>query len=66
MFGCKENVSSPDDNIPDIPARVEQLLAQMSLEEKIGQMTQAERGALQNITDIKTYFLELQHRVHEG
>ncbi len=57
LFGCKENVSSPDDNIPDIPARVEQLLAQMSLEEKIGQMTQAERGALQNITDIKTYFL---------
>jgi beta-glucosidase len=57
LFGCKENVSSPDDNIPDIPARVEQLIAQMSLEEKIGQMTQAERGALQNITDIKTYYL---------
>ena len=57
LFGCKENVSSPDDNIPDIPTRVEQLLAQMSLEEKIGQMTQAERGALQNITDIKTYYL---------
>lgn len=57
LFGCKESVSNPDDNFPDIPSRVEQLLAQMSLDEKIGQMTQAERGALQNITDIKTYFL---------
>lgn len=57
LFGCKESVSNPDDNIPDIPSRVEQLLAQMSLDEKIGQMTQAERGALQNITDIKTYYL---------
>ena len=29
----------------------------MSLDEKIGQMTQAERGALQDINDIKTYYL---------
>lgn len=33
------------------------LLAQMTLEEKIGQMTQAESSGLEDIDDIKTYYL---------
>src|SRR5262249_17474532 len=33
------------------------LLSKMTLEEKIGQMTQAEQDALKDITDIEKYFL---------
>lgn len=40
-----------------VDERVDDLISQMTLEEKIGQMTQAERGALKNVTDIQTYFL---------
>jgi beta-glucosidase len=57
LWSCKEEPSSPNDQLPSVSERVNSLLSQMSLEEKIGQMTQAERGALQNITDIKTYYL---------
>ena len=37
--------------------RVKQLLATMTLEEKIGQMTQAEQNALEDVSDIERYFL---------
>ncbi|HJQ24246.1 MAG TPA: glycoside hydrolase family 3 N-terminal domain-containing protein [Blastocatellia bacterium] len=37
--------------------QVNQLLAQMTLEEKIGQMTQAEQDALKSLDDIDTYHL---------
>ena len=57
MFSCKENVSNPDDSNQNISELVEKLLSQMTLDEKIGQMTQAERNALQNISDIKNYNL---------
>ena len=57
LWGCKEEPNSPDNQLPPISERVNSLLSQMSLDEKIGQMTQAERGALQNISDIKTYYL---------
>ncbi|MGA9769027.1 MAG: glycoside hydrolase family 3 N-terminal domain-containing protein [Blastocatellia bacterium] len=33
------------------------LISKMTLEEKIGQMTQAEQDALKDVTDIETYFL---------
>src|SRR5215813_7198750 len=36
---------------------VNQLLSQMTLEEKIGQMTQAEQDALKDWSDIETYYL---------
>lgn len=36
---------------------VNELLARMTLEEKIGQMTQAEQDALKDVRDIETYFL---------
>jgi beta-glucosidase len=54
---CKEKPSEPVNIYPSISERVEELLSQMTLEEKAGQMTQAERSALENTSDIKTYFL---------
>jgi beta-glucosidase len=45
------------DSIATVEARVADLLAQMSLDEKIGQMTQADRRYLSNAESIKTYFL---------
>lgn len=38
-------------------SRAESLLARMSLEEKIGQMTQVDMNALKNKADIKNYFI---------
>src|SRR5450756_426181 len=38
-------------------AQVRALLARMTLEEKIGQMTQAEQDALKDVNDIQKYFL---------
>jgi beta-glucosidase len=42
---------------PSLPVnqRVEDLLSRMSLDEKVGQMTQAERGVLTNASDLTTY-----------
>src|SRR5262245_51534206 len=37
--------------------KVGQLLAQMTLEEKIGQMTQAEQSGLKGLDDIEKYYL---------
>ena len=37
--------------------KVEALLAQMTLDEKIGQMVQADSSALTNKADVKKYFL---------
>jgi beta-glucosidase len=37
--------------------QVNKLLAQMTLEEKLGQMTQAEQSALKDVNDIQKYFL---------
>ena len=41
----------------DIDQKVDSLLNLMTLDEKIGQMAQAERGALENINDISYYSL---------
>src|SRR5215831_21420885 len=38
-------------------ARVRPLLAQMTLDEKLGQMTQAELGKLEHEEDVERYFL---------
>ncbi|RMF58682.1 MAG: hypothetical protein D6748_08125, partial [Calditrichaeota bacterium] len=68
LAACKstsENNPPPEDTNPPvyknpdypIEVRVEDLLSRMTLDEKIGQMTQAERQALGSIEDIKTYFL---------
>lgn len=65
---CKESAKNPADKghppkaiytDPAYPVeeRVDDLLSRMTLEEKIGQMTQAERQALGSEGDISTYFL---------
>ena len=43
-----------DPSVP-IPTRVSDLLGRMSLDEKIGQMTQVERGALNPTSDLATF-----------
>ncbi len=42
---------------PKVGKQVDALLAQMTLDEKIGQMVQADSAALTNPTDVATYFL---------
>jgi len=42
---------------PEVERRVDDLLSQMTLDEKIGQMTQADMNALKNKADVKTYFI---------
>lgn len=42
---------------PSADARVESLLAQMTLDEKIGQMAQVDSGALKNKSDVQKYFI---------
>jgi beta-glucosidase len=48
---------SPKKGSDSVNARVDALLAKMTLEEKIGQMTQAEQSALKDIDDIEKYSL---------
>lgn len=43
------------DSTQTVEIRVEDLLSRMTLDEKVGQMAQAERQAFSDITDIKTY-----------
>jgi beta-glucosidase len=56
-LGCKKN------DVPSAPApvegepSVEGLLSRMTLEEKVGQMTQADRGAVSPESDIRDYAL---------
>jgi beta-glucosidase len=53
----KNDNPAQDDNTQTIDEKVNALVAQMTLEEKVGQMTQVDRSALQSIDDIKNYFL---------
>jgi len=45
------------DSTAKIEDRIEDLLARMTLDEKVGQMAQAERAAFSDVTEIKNYFL---------
>ncbi|MEO8360521.1 MAG: glycoside hydrolase family 3 N-terminal domain-containing protein [Vicinamibacteria bacterium] len=49
--------SSALKNLSVHDVKIRPLLASMTLEEKIGQMTQAEQNALKDVADIQTYFL---------
>jgi beta-glucosidase len=40
-----------------VDARVADLLSRMTLQEKVGQMTQADHAAVSNMNDVETYFL---------
>ncbi len=42
---------------PSVDQRVELILSKMTLQEKVGQMTQVDRSAIQNIQDIKNFYL---------
>jgi len=56
---CSDDPSGsgdPDAGLP-IPEKVEKLLAQMTLEEKIGQMTQVNKTNLAAESDIRDYYL---------
>jgi beta-glucosidase len=48
--------ASPD-RLSSFDGRVQPLLAQMTLDEKLGQMTQAELGKLEHEDDVERYFL---------
>jgi beta-glucosidase len=52
-------VGSPASQKPlsSYDGKIRELLSQMTLEEKIGQMTQAEQDALKDVNDIQKYFL---------
>src|ERR1044072_7044893 len=47
----------PSKSLSSYDGKVNDLLSKMTLEEKIGQMTQAEQDALKDVSDIETYFL---------
>ena len=61
--GCAEVLDSIDPDAVSPPPlssfdpQVDELLARMTLDEKIGQMTQADQQFLQDVTDIETLFL---------
>ena len=48
-----KNISEPK----DAAASVQSMLGRMTLDEKIGQMTQVDRGYLKSVSDISTYYL---------
>src|SRR5689334_343242 len=50
------NAAAPR-SLSSFDPQVNKLLAQMTLEEKVGQMTQAEQDALKSLDDIETYHL---------
>jgi len=52
-----EHVSQVSAGLTAQRERARELLAQMTLEEKVGQMTQAEQDGLKTATDIRTYAL---------
>jgi len=52
---CKDDPANPAPG--DVAGRVQALLAQMTLVEKIGQMTQADRSYLEKESDIRDYAL---------
>ncbi len=59
LFNVPENSSGQVylDSTHSVEARVQDLLSRMSLDEKIGQMVQAERTAFSDIADIKNYYI---------
>jgi beta-glucosidase len=49
--------AAPPKKLSSFDGRVREILKQMTLDEKIGQMTQADQSALKDIADIDRYFL---------
>jgi beta-glucosidase len=58
LLSCKGNLTGlSDQDTANVDSKVDKLLNQMTLEEKIGQMTQVDRKYLQADSDIKVYAL---------
>lgn len=58
LLACKDDPQGSSAPPPtDVAGRVEMLLAQMTLDEKIGQMTQVDRSSLEKESDIRDYAL---------
>ncbi len=57
LLACCAGCGSDDTTSPSGTPDLETLLADMTLDEKIGQMTEAERGSLRNEGEIASYFL---------
>ncbi len=66
VLSCHKSVDNSEPNIQTPPPptvvttgdpRVDSLLSEMSLAEKIGQMTQVDHSYLKNLSDIQTYYL---------
>ncbi|MCX5633780.1 MAG: glycoside hydrolase family 3 C-terminal domain-containing protein [Phycisphaerae bacterium] len=57
VLGGVMSVSAKNKPLSFYDPQVEKLLSQMTLEEKIGQMIQAEHGGLKDITDVEKYYL---------
>jgi beta-glucosidase len=58
MFSCKDKASNPvNEGNLSIDDKVNSLLGQMTIDEKIGQMVQADFAALKDINDIKKYYM---------
>ena len=58
LAGCQDGFSSlTDRSLSSYDQKVNGLLETMTLNEKIGQMIQAENTGLKDITDIETYYI---------
>lgn len=57
LLGCADEANNPNTQNLTISEKVDQLLSQMTIDEKIGQMTQVERNVLTNLGDVKNYFI---------
>jgi beta-glucosidase len=57
ILGGVMSVSAKNKPLSFYDPQVKKLLSQMTFEEKIGQMTQAEHGGLKDITDVEKYYL---------
>ncbi|MBN1973986.1 MAG: glycoside hydrolase family 3 C-terminal domain-containing protein [Sedimentisphaerales bacterium] len=58
LISCQMgSAMSKSKSLSSYDEQVKQLLSQMTLDEKIGQMTQAEQDAIKDLNDIETYFL---------
>jgi beta-glucosidase len=58
LISCQVgSIMSKSKSLTSYDEQVKQLLSQMTLDEKIGQMTQAEQDAIKDLNDIEKYFL---------
>jgi len=57
LFSGTLNAQTYLDPNADVESRVADLLLRMTLEEKVGQMTQADHAAVSNLQDVRNYYL---------